>query len=167
MRRLSSFKESFISLTIKPVASLSHAYTHTAHIVCQSLGRTRTKNSSSRHVQAIETNCKRVSPRGIPGDSPATVLSANRLTPRPGGSLHAHVATAITGASQLVPIFDEHSFSPMHVVSIAIAGGGRSSVVRRSELKPEDPWFDPIAGQGKKNTFSVPPSQLLRRLVCA
>ena len=45
--------------------------------------------------------------------------------------------------------------------------GGRGSLVSASELKPEDPGFDPLAGQGDTQFFSVPPNQLLCRLVCA
>ena len=42
------------------------------------------------------------------------------------------------------------------------------SSVRESEFKSEGPGFDPLAGQGEKpNSFSVPPNQLLCRLVCA
>ena len=40
----------------------------------------------------------------------------------------------------------------------------RSSVVRESEFKSQDPGFDPLAGQGEAQFFPVPPpSQLLRR----
>ena len=31
--------------------------------------------------------------------------------------------------------------------------GGRGSVVRESEFKPEDPGFDPLAGQGEEYIF--------------
>ena len=41
-----------------------------------------------------------------------------------------------------------------------------SSVVRTSDFKSEDPGFDPVTGQGGER-FSIPPSQLLHRLVCA
>ena len=34
--------------------------------------------------------------------------------------------------------------------------GGRSSVVRASEFKPEDPRFDPLAGQGEGQFFCPP-----------
>ena len=46
--------------------------------------------------------------------------------------------------------------------------GGRGSLVSASsELKPEDPGFDPLAEQGDTQFVSVPPNQLLCRLVCA
>ena len=34
-------------------------------------------------------------------------------------------------------------------------------MVRESEFKSEDPGFDPLAGQGGEQFFSVSPSQLL------
>ena len=40
-------------------------------------------------------------------------------------------------------------------------------MVKELEFKSEDAVFDPLAGQGELNGFSVPPSQLLCRLVCA
>ena len=43
---------------------------------------------------------------------------------------------------------------------------GCSSEVRGSEFKSEDPGFDPWRGR-VRGSFSVPPSQLLCRLVCA
>ena len=33
--------------------------------------------------------------------------------------------------------------------------GGRSSMVSASELKPEDPGFDPLAGQGEGQFFCL------------
>ena len=45
-------------------------------------------------------------------------------------------------------------------------GGCSSSVFRASELKSKDPVFDSLAGQ-VRDSFSVPPSQLVCRFVCA
>ena len=42
--------------------------------------------------------------------------------------------------------------------------GGRSSVVRTSEFKPEEPGFDPLAGQTA--SFSIPPCQLVQTHLC-
>ena len=47
-----------------------------------------------------------------------------------------------------------------------LTDGGRGSVVSASEFKSEDPGFDSLAEQGSA-AVSVPPSRLLRRLVCA
>ena len=50
----------------------------------------------------------------------------------------------------------------------SLPGGGRSSVVRASEFKSEDPGFDPMVGQGGgQDFFCIPARQLLCRLVCA
>ena len=43
--------------------------------------------------------------------------------------------------------------------------GGSNSVVSASEIKSEDPGFDPLVGKGGGGSIYVPPSQPLCRLV--
>ena len=41
---------------------------------------------------------------------------------------------------------------------------GRNSVVRESEFKSEDPWFDPLAGQGERQFLCPSESTLVHGL---
>ena len=52
------------------------------------------------------------------------------------------------------------------VVLPALTGDVAQRLESRNS-KSEDPGFDPLAEQGEEQFFSVPPSQLLSRLVCA
>ena len=54
------------------------------------------------------------------------------------------------------------------IATLAEEGNEMGDVAPRleSEFKSEDPGFNPLAGLGEEQ-FSVPPSQLLCRLVCA
>ena len=63
-----------------------------------------------------------------------------------------------------------HNLSQFSLILGGGGGGGGGvarSVLWESEFKSEDPGFDPLTGARVRSGFSVPPSQLLCRLVCA
>ena len=49
---------------------------------------------------------------------------------------------------------------------IHYGNGGRSSVVRASEFKSEDPGFDPLAGQGRAQFFYPSESTFVQTSLC-
>ena len=58
--------------------------------------------------------------------------------------------------------------SPGHAmpVLVTVMDGGRSSVVRASGLKSEDPWFDPLAGKGEGQFVCPFESTVLQACLC-